>query len=143
MIAACRAALRRGVLVTRPTALLVRCLIALYVISLAAPLPAVAITAAPQGELVLELCTGDGARTISLGGANRPSDDGGSGHRADHDCHACSLGCFGKGPLGGSGIIVAVPAPEAARGAPHPTPMPFLGATASVPLPPRGPPTLS
>ncbi|MFO1050028.1 MAG: hypothetical protein U1E52_19275 [Geminicoccaceae bacterium] len=129
---------------TRPTGLLVRCLIALYIASLATPLPAAAIAVAPRdGGLVLELCTGDGPRTVSLDGTTRPADDGGSGHRADHDCHACSLGCIGKGPLGGSGIIVAVPAPQAAQAALPSTHVPFLGDTACAPPPPRGPPTLS
>ena len=143
MIGARMTGLRRRVLAGRRCALFVRCLMTLYVVSLATPLPlATSVERSQVGGFVLELCTGDGAQSAMIGATTRPPGDGHGGHRSDHDCPACGLGCVSKSPCGG-GLVVAVAMPDVAQVSMAPAPSSFQLATARAPLPPRGPPTLS
>lgn len=125
--------------------LFVRCLIGLYLISLAAAAQAaVPVVAREGGGLVLELCTADGVRRVVIDDAGQTSDRHDSGHHAGHDCAGCCIRCPPKALAGRASVALVHLAPSVGHirdlcG----SELRKRRATTRAPLPPRGPPAFS
>ena len=127
-----------------PFGLLVRCLLAAYLISLGAIGQHGAVLAAQQaGSYTVELCTEDGIRHVAVDDAGQPVQRGPYGHQACYDCGACGPGGAAKALCARCAMVVATPSPNEA---------PSLGvregptrrlALSHAPLPARGPPPVS
>ena len=122
-----------------PFGLLVRCLLAAYLISLGAIGQHGAVLAAQQaGRSTVEFCTVDGIRHVVV-----PVDHGPNGHQACYDCGACGAGGAAKALCARSAVVLATRMPReilllGARERPT-----RQLALSHAPLPARGPPPVS
>ena len=131
--------------VPRRAAGLVRWLLALFLLSLAAPVvDAVAARAAVTDGFLVELCTADGVTQVTLDRAGHPIDGDAPGHHAAHDCTACLAAC-GKHltPIGLSPPLRPMAGFCAGLVHADDTVARVVGPAARTPLPPRGPPKVS
>jgi len=127
-----------------PFGLLVRCLLAAYLISLGAIGQHGAVLAAQQaGRSTVEFCTVDGIRHVVVDDAGRPVDQGPNGHPACFDCGVCGAGGAAKALCARCAVVVATRMPReilllGVREGPTPQ-----SALSHAPLPARGPPPVS
>ena len=144
MTRAVNAASRRPDARGGPFGILVRCLLAAYLISLGVIGQHVAVAATQEaGRSTVEFCTVDGIRHVVVDDAGRPVGHGSNGHQACFDCGACGAGGAAKALCARCAVVVAVRSPReilllGARERPT-----RQLALSHAPLPARGPPSVS
>ena len=144
MSRAATAASRRPNVRGGPFGILVRCLLAAYLISLGVIGQHVAVAATQEaGRSTVEFCTVDGIRHVVVDDAGRPVGHGSSGHQACFDCGACGAGGAAKALCARCAMVVAVRSPcEIFLLGARERPTRQL-ALSHAPLPARGPPFVS
>ena len=122
----------------------IRWLLALYILALGVPVLEAAVARAALADATLvDLCTGDGVRRIALDQHGQPVEHAPTGHHAGHDCTACLTGCAHHGLCGAHHLALLPAWPSLAPAGRHGPAIVAAGPAAHVPLPPRGPPTVS